>query len=45
MATPGFNGLTDSFLQWFKAIPGSEFSDDIEIVDLRARNAGRGIGM
>ncbi|EHK25932.1 uncharacterized protein TRIVIDRAFT_82204 [Trichoderma virens Gv29-8] len=28
---------------WFKALPGSTFSELIEITDLRARNAGRGI--
>ncbi|PKK51727.1 hypothetical protein CI102_4258 [Trichoderma harzianum] len=32
-----------AFLEWFKALPGSTFSEHIEITDLRARNAGRGI--
>lgn len=33
-----------AFLDWFRAWPGTTFHDDIEIVDLRARGAGRGIG-
>ncbi|KAI5461715.1 SET domain protein [Mariannaea sp. PMI_226] len=32
-----------NFLQWFKSLPGATFSDAIKIVDLRDRNAGRGI--
>lgn len=32
-----------TFLDWFKAWPGTTFHEDIEIVDLRARGAGRGI--
>ncbi|KAH7165642.1 UV-endonuclease UvdE-domain-containing protein [Dactylonectria macrodidyma] len=31
------------FLQWFQSLPGATFSDAIKIVDLRDRNAGRGI--
>ncbi|EKJ72719.1 hypothetical protein FPSE_07119 [Fusarium pseudograminearum CS3096] len=38
-----FDGASEKFLQWFKSLPGSTFSDDIKIVDLRDRNAGRGI--
>ncbi|KYK60799.1 SET domain protein [Drechmeria coniospora] len=38
-----FQERTDNFLRWFKSLPGAFFSDAIEIVDLRARNAGRGI--
>ncbi|KAL7954383.1 UV-endonuclease UvdE domain-containing protein [Trichoderma compactum] len=29
--------------RWFKALPGSTFSEHIEITDFRARNAGRGV--
>ncbi|CAK7274755.1 Ribosomal lysine N-methyltransferase 4 [Sporothrix epigloea] len=32
-----------AFLDWFSAWPGTTFHDDIEIVDLRDRGAGRGI--
>lgn len=38
-----FDGASEKFLQWFKTLSGSTFSDDIKIVDLRDRNAGRGI--
>jgi hypothetical protein len=39
-----FTGATDRFLAWFKA-GGGIFRDDlIEIQDLRAKDAGRGIG-
>ncbi|OAK94480.1 SET domain-containing protein RMS1 [Phaeosphaeriaceae sp. SRC1lsM3a] len=38
-----FQGATDRFLSWFKSV-GGEFRDDLlEIQDLRARDAGRGI--
>ncbi|KND92016.1 Ribosomal lysine N-methyltransferase 4, partial [Tolypocladium ophioglossoides CBS 100239] len=43
MAAPGFNDRTDSFLQWFKNLPGATFSDAIGIADLRCRDAGRGM--
>lgn len=43
MADPSFSGRTAIFSQWSKALPGATFSDSIEIVDLRSRNAGRGI--
>lgn len=39
-----FDGLTASFLAWFKQLPGATFSDAIAIQDLRSRKAGRGIG-
>ena len=32
-----------TFLDWFKRWPGTTFHEDIEIVDLRSRGAGRGI--
>ncbi|KAH7406291.1 SET domain-containing protein RMS1 [Phaeosphaeria sp. MPI-PUGE-AT-0046c] len=38
-----FQSVTDRFLSWFKSV-GGEFRDDLlEIQDLRARDAGRGI--
>ncbi|KAF5580208.1 ribosomal n-lysine methyltransferase 4 [Fusarium pseudoanthophilum] len=43
MASTNFDGTSESFLQWFKSLPGATFSDAIKIVDLRDRNAGRGI--
>ncbi|KAH0532891.1 hypothetical protein TsFJ059_001523 [Trichoderma semiorbis] len=43
MSTEDFGAKTQAFLEWFKALPGSTFSEHIEITDLRARNAGRGI--
>lgn len=45
MASPAFCDKTTAFLHWFRALPGATFSDSIEIVDLRSRNAGRGIGV
>lgn len=39
-----FESKTGSFLGWFGALPGASFSDCIKIVDLRSKNAGRGIG-
>jgi SET domain-containing protein 6 len=40
-----FNTATDCFLAWFKSV-GGEFRDDLlEIKDLRAKDAGRGIGI
>ncbi|KAF6823205.1 set domain protein [Colletotrichum musicola] len=38
-----FQAKSQSFLAWFKSLPGATFHDDIEIVDLRGQNAGRGI--
>ncbi|KAL6897728.1 UV-endonuclease UvdE domain-containing protein [Trichoderma evansii] len=43
MSTNDFQRQTRAFLDWFKSLPGSTFSEDIEIRDLRERNAGRGI--
>ncbi|KAG6032667.1 hypothetical protein E4U41_007177 [Claviceps citrina] len=43
MTTVDFTEKTAAFLQWFKAIPGTTFSDAVQIVDLRSRGAGRGI--
>lgn len=38
-----FQTATEQFLAWFKSV-GGEFRDDLlEIKDLRARDAGRGI--
>jgi hypothetical protein len=45
MAGDDFERKTQGFLNWFKALPGASFSDSIQIVDLRSRNAGRGISM
>jgi len=39
-----FQGATERFLEWFRSV-GGEFRDDLlEIQDLRAQGAGRGIG-
>ncbi|KAI6784946.1 ribosomal n-lysine methyltransferase 4 [Emericellopsis cladophorae] len=43
MSAQGFNSQSQAFLEWFNSIPGSTFSDAIELVDLRSANAGRGI--
>lgn len=43
MAQASFDQTTDSFLRWFTSLPGATFSEAIKIVDLRSRNAGRGI--
>ncbi|KAK1537563.1 SET domain-containing protein [Colletotrichum paranaense] len=44
MATGGdFQTTSQRFLSWFKSLPGATFHDDIQIVDLRGQNAGRGI--
>lgn len=45
MTAENFTARTAAFLQWFKALPGATFSDAIEIVDLRSRDAGHGIGL
>lgn len=45
MESSDFDAKTKGFLTWFKALPGASFSDSIQIVDLRSRQAGRGIGM
>ncbi|KOS16992.1 Ribosomal N-lysine methyltransferase 4 [Escovopsis weberi] len=38
-----FHAQTDEFFKWFIGFPGTTFSDSLNIVDLRSRNAGRGI--
>ncbi|KAJ4321275.1 N-lysine methyltransferase setd6 [Fusarium piperis] len=43
MDSESFNAGSEKFLLWFKSLPGVSFSDAIKIVDLRDRNAGRGI--
>lgn len=43
MGSTNFDGTSESFLRWFKSLPDATFSDAIKIVDLRDRNAGRGI--
>ncbi|KAM5344746.1 hypothetical protein ACJ41O_010608 [Fusarium nematophilum] len=43
MDSSSFNEASEKFLLWFKSLPGATFSDAIKIVDLRDRNAGRGI--
>ncbi|KAH8895506.1 SET domain-containing protein [Thozetella sp. PMI_491] len=43
MATANFDQQSQSFLDWFKSLPGATFRDDIIITDLRHRQAGRGI--
>ncbi|KAF5021606.1 hypothetical protein F66182_6353 [Fusarium sp. NRRL 66182] len=43
MDSTSFNVASEKFLLWFKSLPGATFSDAIKIVDLRDRNAGRGI--
>ncbi|KAI8661233.1 Ribosomal lysine N-methyltransferase 4 [Fusarium keratoplasticum] len=43
MDSESFNTGSEKFLLWFKSLPGALFSDAIKIVDLRDRNAGRGI--
>ncbi|KAK2002600.1 SET domain-containing protein [Colletotrichum falcatum] len=41
--TDGFQTASETFLSWFKSLQGAAFHDDIQIVDLRGQNAGRGI--
>lgn len=44
MAAAGdFNSASQQFLSWFQSLQGATFHDDIQIVDLRGQNAGRGI--
>ncbi|KAJ4389046.1 Ribosomal lysine N-methyltransferase 4 [Gnomoniopsis smithogilvyi] len=43
MSGDPFITRTNEFLNWFKSQPGTTFHNDIEIVDLRSRGAGRGI--
>lgn len=44
MAEDDFEKKSLGFLSWFKNLPGATFHENISIVDLRSRNAGRGIG-
>ena len=44
MDETNFEAQSQSFLAWFKSLPGSTFNDDLLLADLRIRNAGRGIG-
>lgn len=39
-----FNSQSEQFLAWFKSLPGATFHESIQLVDLRDRQAGRGIG-
>ncbi|KAK2043155.1 SET domain-containing protein [Colletotrichum somersetense] len=41
--TDSFQAASGGFLSWFKSLQGATFHDDIQIVDLRGQNAGRGI--
>ncbi|SPJ80208.1 related to RMS1 - regulatory protein [Fusarium torulosum] len=43
MNSTNFDGTSERFLDWFKSLQNATFSDAIKIVDLRDRNAGRGI--
>lgn len=43
MNPANFDGTSERFLNWFKSLENATFSDAIKIVDLRDRNAGRGI--
>ncbi|KAK1750158.1 ribosomal lysine N-methyltransferase [Echria macrotheca] len=38
-----FARQTQSFMQWFRDLPGATFHKDIQMVDLRGHGAGRGI--
>jgi hypothetical protein len=38
-----FQNRSQSFLAWFKSLPGATFDDRLCITDLRDRSAGRGI--
>ncbi|KAK0638515.1 hypothetical protein B0T16DRAFT_462288 [Cercophora newfieldiana] len=38
-----FARQTQSFLEWFRSLPGATFHQDIQLVDLRGNGAGRGI--
>ncbi|WQF79126.1 Putative SET domain, rubisco LSMT, substrate-binding domain, SET domain superfamily [Colletotrichum destructivum] len=42
-AAGDFNSASQQFLSWFRSLQGATFHDDIQIVDLRGQNAGRGI--
>lgn len=38
-----FQAQTETFLSWFKSLPGSAFHRDIALVDLREQGEGRGV--
>jgi len=38
-----FDESSEAFVKWFTAQPGAKFHPDLALVDLRERNAGRGI--
>jgi len=38
-----FDECSEAFVKWFTAQPGAKFHPDLALVDLRERNAGRGI--
>lgn len=38
-----FEGQSENFLSWFCSQPGATFHPNLKLVDLRSRNAGRGI--
>ena len=44
MEEKDFGAQSQSFLTWFKSLPGSTFNDALSLEDLRIHNAGRGIG-
>lgn len=39
-----FGAKSQAFLDWFKDLPGATFHPRINLVDMRDRGAGRGIG-
>jgi hypothetical protein len=39
-----FGQQSQAFLDWFVSLPGATFHKDIKLVDLRDKNAGRGLG-
>jgi len=43
MDSPDFENASANFLNWFTSQPGTAFNSSLRIVDLRNRNAGRGI--
>jgi SET domain-containing protein 6 len=44
MTDAEFDARSFDFLRWFQSYPGTTFHPDIGLVDLRIREAGRGIG-
>jgi len=43
MSSAEFENVSANFLKWFTSQPGTTFNSALKIVDLRDRNAGRGI--